>query len=537
MIRFHALTAFLAGAGVLVVEMTATRELAPFFGQSQYVWANVIGLILLGLALGNALGGWLADKTRSSALLGALLVAAACLVAASPFLAAPTARWLLPQALPLEAAYPYLFKGSFVVTLVCFVPPVLLLGAVPPFLVRCATRRIEDVGRRAGLLYAASTLGSIAGTFLTTHVLLPELGTRGTLLLAGTLLAAAAVPEFLAARAEGGSARRTALLLVVAVAAAGTGALAARTPSLREAVSGAALGRLVVASESRYQHLEVRERDDLPVPARVLAIDEGHDSVQSVTPDEGVLTGGLYYDYFTLLALELAGRGRLRVAILGFGAGTHARQLLALVGPRCDLSIVGVELDPAVIDLAHRELGLPRDPRLRIHVDLDARTFVDHSGELFDLVLVDCYNRQSFLPPHVSSLEFFRSARERLADGGVLALNLFGYGARDPVVEAVNRTLAAALDSEIAVCSLPRTANFLVYGVPAGELRLPASWATEGWPTECREPARRLAAPAQAFRFRPGREGPLLTDDSGELDRLQLDRLRRRAAMLLRGVR
>src|SRR5262245_42163895 len=199
-IAIHALTAFLSGAGVLVIEMTAPRALAPFFGQSQFVWTNVIGLILLALAAGNYVGGWLADRTASPAWLGALLLAAAALVAGSAFLPGPVARALLPRELPLEAAYPFLFKGSFVATLVCFAPPVFLLGAVPPFLVRCATARIEEIGRRAGGLYAASTMGSILGAFGTSYVLLDRLGTRGSLLLGAALLAISAIPAFIAAR-------------------------------------------------------------------------------------------------------------------------------------------------------------------------------------------------------------------------------------------------------------------------------------------------------------------------------------------------
>jgi predicted membrane-bound spermidine synthase len=513
--------------------MAAVRALAPWFGQAQFVWANVIGLILFALALGNVAGGRLADRRASPRFLGALLLVAAGLVAAAAFLPGPVSRALLPETLPLEAAYPFLFKGSFLAALACFGPPVLLLGAVPPFLVRCATRRIEEVGRRTGLLYGASTLGSIAGTFLTTYLLLPSLGIQGTLLLASLLLAAAAAP-LLVPPQRGGAKAAVATLVALAAAGAAPVALRVAAPSLLEATPGAALGRLIVARESRYQHLEVRHRDDLPVPARVLAIDEGHDSVQSVTPDTGVLTG-LYYDYFTLLALDQARGGRLRVAILGLGGGTHARQLLQLVGGRCELSIVGVELDPEVIALSRAELSLPEDPRFSVLVELDARTFVDHSRERFDLILVDCYHQQSFLPTHVASREFLAAARTRLAPGGVLALNLTGFGASDPVVAAVVNTLAAVSEGDVAICVLPGLSNLLAYVAERGPARLPGAWDAAAWPQECQELRERLLAPGQAFRVKPRPDATILTDDSGTLDRLQMDRLRDHAERLLRG--
>ena len=70
------------GTGSLAVEICASRLLAPYFGSSTIVWANLIGLVLLALSLGYWLGGKLADRRPSPRLLGAIVVAAAVLVAA-----------------------------------------------------------------------------------------------------------------------------------------------------------------------------------------------------------------------------------------------------------------------------------------------------------------------------------------------------------------------------------------------------------------------------------------------------------------------
>ncbi len=547
MIVLYWATAFLSGAGVLVVEMTAPRALAPWFGQAQFVWTNVIGLVLLGLALGSMVGGRLADRYTSPAALGVTLLAAAGLVAIAAFLPGPVARALLPEKLPLEAAYPFLLQGSFVTTLVCFVPPILLLGAVPPFLVRCAARRLEEVGSRSGQLYGAATLGSIAGTFVTSYVLVPWLRTRGTLLLAAALIAAAALPAFVAAGSKRGGRAAALLALIIggpvafsSLRAPSVGAnhgalvseLLAALDSLTASAAGAAYGELITATDSRYQHVEVRRRADL-AGATVLAIDEGHDSFQSLTPVDGVLTGGLYYDYVNLLALDAIRDGGLRVAILGLGAGTHARQLLRLVGPLCKLTLVGVEIDPEVVELGRRHLDLPDDPRLTIWTDMDARTFVDHCPSSFDLMLVDCYARQSFVPSHVTSHEFFESARRRLAPRGVIALNVFGYGAHDAVVETVVETLASVFTEGVVVASLPETANLLVYGSASGPPHRPTDWATEPWPAELQRLAMRLLAPGQFFVHEGGSHERVIHDDDGWFDRLQELRLAQRASALL----
>ena len=84
--RPHALTAlvFFAGTGSMATEMCASRLLAPYYGSSTAVWANIIGLILASLSLGYWYGGRLADRRPSATLLATIVIAAAALIAAVP---------------------------------------------------------------------------------------------------------------------------------------------------------------------------------------------------------------------------------------------------------------------------------------------------------------------------------------------------------------------------------------------------------------------------------------------------------------------
>src|SRR5688500_10374 len=51
------LTAFIASACIMIIELVASRVIARHLGSSLYTWTSVIGIVLLGITLGNLLGG------------------------------------------------------------------------------------------------------------------------------------------------------------------------------------------------------------------------------------------------------------------------------------------------------------------------------------------------------------------------------------------------------------------------------------------------------------------------------------------------
>src|SRR3972149_124108 len=178
---------FGAGIGAVAPEITASRLVAPYFGSSTIVWANLIGIVLAALALGYWLGGRIADRRPQPALLGVIVLAAAVCVAAIPFVAKPFLDLTVEG---LDNASAGAVIGSFVAVLLLFAPPVVLLGVVAPFAIRLPVASIEPAGAVAGRLYALSTAGSLLGTFLPALVLIPALGTQRTFLVIAALLAA-----------------------------------------------------------------------------------------------------------------------------------------------------------------------------------------------------------------------------------------------------------------------------------------------------------------------------------------------------------
>src|SRR5690242_5711200 len=171
------LLVFVAGAASLAVELSASRLLAPYFGTSLFVWANLIGLILLYLTIGYYLGGRLADRFPRPRVLYTLTTVAAFLIGVIPFLARPILSWSQSSFANFSIS---IFYGSLVSVILLFAIPMILLGCVSPFAIRLRISQVGKSGRTSGQLYAISTAGSIVGTFLPVFLLIPNIGTYRT---------------------------------------------------------------------------------------------------------------------------------------------------------------------------------------------------------------------------------------------------------------------------------------------------------------------------------------------------------------------
>jgi spermidine synthase len=407
---------FGAGIGALATEITASRLLAPYFGSSTIVWANLIGIVLAALALGYWLGGRVADRRPRRKLLGWIVLGAAVFVAVIPFAAKPFLDLTVEG---LDTASAGAVVGSFLAVLLLCSPPVVLLGMVSPFAIRLGVASLATAGAVAGRLYALSTAGSLVGTFLPALVLIPAIGTQRTFLVIAVVVAASAC-FMLGAR----------YLLVTALLAV----LLMAPPGAIKGESG-----LIHEENSLYQYIGVVERPD---GRRVLHLNEGV-AIHSVWWPDSVLTGG---EWDTYLALPpLLGHPLRRVAILGNAAGTTSRAL-GVYYP--DAAIDGVELDPAVTRVGRKYFGLDDNPELTIH-DADARPFLRSTDARYDLIIVDAY-RQPYVPFYLATREFFRLVGDHLTPGGIVALNVAAVPDDTRLVTAVGGTLAAEFPQVLA---------------------------------------------------------------------------------------
>ncbi|HET8604425.1 MAG TPA: fused MFS/spermidine synthase [Marmoricola sp.] len=410
---------FVVGAASLGAEIAAARLLAPWFGASTIVWANTIAIVLVALSVGYALGGRAADRRPTLEGLSRIVLAAGVLLAAVPFAGDPFLHASVTAFAHLSVG---IFLGSLVGVGALVAVPVLLLGMVSPYAVRLSVHRVGETGRTTGRLYAISTVGSLAGTFLAALLLIPVVGTRRTFLVFALSLTLAAIPGLVRGRVP---ALAAPLAIVVLIA-------------LPEGIvkSAGAEGRVVWEKQTEYQYARVVQAAD---DERTLELNEGQ-AIHSIYEPGRYLVGG-YWD--EMLVAPFAGAHPPRsVAILGSAAGTTARALgHYFPGVRVD----AVELDPAITAVGRQLFDL-RGPRLHTWT-ADARPWLETTSRRYDAILVDAY-RQPYIPFYLATEQFFALARQHLRPGGVLAVNVGHPPQSDALEKVLSATVRAAFGAD-----------------------------------------------------------------------------------------
>jgi spermidine synthase len=420
------------------VELAASRLLAPYFGTSLLIWANLIGVILLYLSVGYWLGGRWADRDPRLRTLLFILAVSGLAVGILPFVSAPLLAPAIPALAQLNAG---LGLVSFLGVLVLFALPVTLLGCVPPFALRLAARDVQHIGATGGGLYALSTIGSILGVYASVFLLIPAIGTRLTFLTFALLLLGAAVLGFVAER------RR-------AEALAGLGGVLLLTGSY--AVGGGLVKpvpNVIYETESPYNFIQVIQEGEL----RLLTVNEGQ-AFQSVYYPNTLRLGG-YWDLFLLTPYLTTNDPPRSLLVVGLAGGTVTKQF-GQVHP--DLKMDGIEIDPEIVRVG-REWFEMNEPNLTVSID-DGRAALRKTNMRYDVIIVDAY-RQPYVPFHLATVEYYRELAAHLTERGVVSVN----AAKTPDDARLVNALAATLREvypTVLLLEYPQDTNTVLLASP-----------------------------------------------------------------------
>lgn len=175
-------TSITCGFCMMALEIIGGRYVQSYFGSSIDVWAAIISVFIISLSIGYVIGGRIADRAKSSAVLGWIIIGASAFYLTMPvyglhFQSAlgetiHTARW-----------------GVLIAALILYLPPSLLLGAVSPILVKFVFTSADHVGRTTGTLYAVGSLGNVFGILIADYVLLSLFDLNHNIYAMGVVLA------------------------------------------------------------------------------------------------------------------------------------------------------------------------------------------------------------------------------------------------------------------------------------------------------------------------------------------------------------
>src|SRR6478735_1480713 len=327
---------FYGGLTSIGIELSASRLIAPYFGDSTFIWANLIGLTMLYLSIGYALGGRVADRHPEPELLFVLTAVAGFAAGVIPIIAHPILQVSLDA---FDSVSIGAFYGSLLGVLLLFAVPITLIGFVSPFALRLLVRDVASAGHTSGGLSAVSTFGAIAGSFLPVIVLIPLVGTAKTFYILSISLMTLSAIGLVVLRSPRGAVVASSLvgMLLIVIGVFGGGQI---KPPYE--------GELVYETESQYNYIQVLEDNG----RYLLALNEGH-AIHSIYDPNSLLTGGPW-DYFMAAPLFNEGVNATSVKdalFIGLAGGTAARQIAdAYPGVQID----GVEIDPEVAKFAKK---------------------------------------------------------------------------------------------------------------------------------------------------------------------------------------
>ena len=221
-------------------------------------------------------------------------------------------------------------------------------------------------------------------------------------------------------------------------------------------IKAAAGGDLIYEDESSYNYVQVLEATD---GCRHLMLNEGG-GIHSIFCPDRLRTPGPW-DFFLIAPYfnppPYAPNRVERVALIGLAAGTIARQYTQVYGP---LPIDGVEIDPEIVRVGHEYFAM-NQPGLTAIV-ADGRAFLAHASHRYTVIGVDAY-RLPYIPPHLTTVEFFQEVRDHLTSDGVVAINVGRTGDDYRLVKAMVTTLLKVFPSA-HVIEVPNSFNAVVVG-------------------------------------------------------------------------
>ena len=394
-------TAFMCGCLVMVLELTSTRLLAPFFGNTIYCWTGIIGMILFALSVGYLIGGVLADKyeQRIYPLLLVFLGMSALFTALIPLFGNLLLRGFL--------ARQSIAWGPIIGTLAIFFLPALFFSTIPPICVKAISQNLKLVGLSAGLISSISALGSIIGTFATGFYLIPTYR-LATIYLISALIIVLLMASIVLIQQHRLSTRAATVVLMLLLIGGGYSGAAALPFQDVFPDTGAVYRQL-----TPYHLIRVYDKKD----HYMLMLDSTNEGAMAKNGKDLVFE---YTKFWELIKCWQRPGELRRVCFIGGGAFAMPT-LFSRQFPETRVDVV--EIDPNLIPLARKYFQLSQSDNFHTYAEDGRRWFLQQQRH-YDFIFLDAFRGPKNVPFHLVTKEYFAELKASLDQNGILAMNL-----------------------------------------------------------------------------------------------------------------
>lgn len=383
------ITVFISGAMIMILELAASRIMAPHFGTSNIIWTSIIGIILFSNSIGYYIGGVIADKNPRKSVLSIIIALAGVWV-----LILPIFNNIILSS--IESNISDIRIGAVISSIILFLAPTMLLGIVSPFSIKLKIDDVSNTGKIAGKLSAIATLGSIAGTFLAGFVLIPLIGSTAILYIIGITLVILSILIYIP------NLKIIMFKSAVCIVLVLIGNLAVIDDKILDIDSQ--YGRIIIYN-AKYQGGGLQ----------VLEINKGFESGMFIdAPYELAFEYTKYYDLMNYFKNDIN-----MTLLIGGAAYSYPKYYLNNYPQR---SMDVIEIDKMVTKIAKEYFYLEESDRLNIFHE-DGRIYLNKNTKKYDIILNDAFNGET--PPfHLATKEAIEKIYESLNENGVYLTNI-----------------------------------------------------------------------------------------------------------------
>ncbi|MFN7965259.1 MAG: fused MFS/spermidine synthase [Acidobacteriota bacterium] len=452
LLGFTTLAYFTSGFVGLALEVSVFRILQVLLGSSVYALAAMLAAFLIGIGLGSWGGALIASRFKRPSAFVALSLGALALGAGLSLrlleLYGRTGVARLPAWLPIPKALSY--GNEFTFCVLVLLPATIALGAIVPAVARVASTTPTQVAGRFGRAYALNTLGAVLGAALGGLVLIPLLGTAGTVQWLTVLALLVGVSVVLLADRPAKLDRN---ILLATVACGVIGILLA---------SGVDPAR--AAFQSRFSGTESKILEFREGPVQTIAVvhednPEQLDFLRLVTNQTSLTGTHLYAQRYMGLLGHLPvmySAAPQRALVICLGTGMTGSAVIAHEQVR-HLDVVEISPEVADVDPLFRAAnrGLLSDPRVTLAIE-DGRHALLAARDSYGVITLEPPPPRDAGVVSLYSRDFYQLSLRRLTPGGVVAQWIPLHSQSLDEVRMLVRTFAESFPYALGVLAVER---------------------------------------------------------------------------------